>query len=519
MAQSRALQNPQNLHRASRLAANLLAVFAIVAATLFSFLFFSNVAAAWTQVHDDSSLPAFAKTLIRQAGKLSLHLPVITNSLRNLSHEPQPESAGAANPAASSGPSATPIPWDGTSRVTVLLMGLDYRDWQEGDVPRSDSMWIVTVDPVTKTAGMMSIPRDTWVAIPGFDAAKINMAYFYGEAYHTPGGGPQLAMQTVSQFLGVPIQFYAVVDFNSFVKFIDKLDGIYVDVPEEIRVDPLGPGNTVTLEAGRQRLFGDVALAYARNRYTANGDFDRAKRQLQIILGVRDRVLDAKYLPILITHAPEVYDIVSSGVRTNLKLDQAIRLAWLAQEVKPENIRRGTLGRDQMIDSYSVQGWSIEIPIMEQVLAMRDQVFSTEQTSAPGEPAVQAETPAPADGAVQPGAPQPTLPPSAESLPEAVAAESARIILLNGTATSGLAMRTSEYLRSLGLTVLEPADAQGAYITTTLVEYTGKSATAEYLAELMHIDPGKRLGAPDPGLGADLAIVLGDDWANNNPMP
>jgi LCP family protein required for cell wall assembly len=371
---------------------------------------------------------------------------------------------------------------------------------------------------------MMSIPRDTWVSIPGFDAAKINMAYFYGEAYHTPGGGPQLAMDTVSQFLGVPIQYYAVVDFNSFVKFIDKLDGIYVDVPEEIQVDPLGPGNTVTLDPGRQRLLGEVALAYARNRYTANGDFDRAKRQLQIILGVRDRVLDPKYLPILITHAGEVYDIVSSGVHTNLKLDEAIRLAWLAQEVKPENIHRGTLGRDQMIDSFSIQGWSIEIPIMDQVLAMRDSVFSTEQAPAAAGVAAKPEAPVTATAAVvtQPEAPQAPIPPvpvTANGLPEAVVTEGARIVLLNGTATSGLALRTSEYLRKLGFVVLEPSDAQGAYSKTTLVDYTGKSATVQYLAELMHIDSGNRLGAADPGLGADMAIVLGDDWANNNPMP
>jgi hypothetical protein len=295
-------------------------------------------------------------------------------------------------------------------------------------------------------------------------------------------------------------------------------------VPEQIQVDPLGPGNTVTLDPGRQRLLGAVALAYARNRYTANGDFDRAKRQLQIILGVRDRVLDPKYLPILITHASDVYDIVASGVHTNLKLDEAIRLAWLAQEVKPENIHRGTLGRDQMIDSFSVQGWSIEIPIMDQVLAMRDSVFSTEQAPAPAEAAAQPEAPvtAPAEVVTQPEAQQASIsaaPVTASGLPEAVVTEGARIVLLNGTATSGLAMRTTEYLRSLGFVVLEPSDAQGAYSKTTLVDYTGKSATVQYLAELMHIDSGNRLGAPDPGLGADMSIVLGDDWANNNPMP
>ena len=169
-------------------------------------------------------------------------------------------------------------------------MGLDYRDWETGDVPRTDSMWLFTVDPVGKTAGMLSIPRDTWVAIPGFDEAKINMAYFFGEVYKTPGGGPELAVQTVENFLDEPIHYYIQIDFKAFVDLIDKLDGICLDVPDEIAVDPLGPGNTVVLQPGRQRVFGAVALGYARNRYTAGGDFDRVKRQMQVILAVRERV-------------------------------------------------------------------------------------------------------------------------------------------------------------------------------------------------------------------------------------
>ena len=76
-----------------------------------------------------------------------------------------------------------PDPWDGKSRVNLLLMGLDYRDWQAGDIPRTDTMILFTLDPIHNTAGMISIPRDLWVPIPGFEYDKINTAYFLGEAW------------------------------------------------------------------------------------------------------------------------------------------------------------------------------------------------------------------------------------------------------------------------------------------------------------------------------------------------
>jgi len=83
---------------------------------------------------------------------------------------------------------------DFTSRINVLVMGLDYRDWEADEGPsRSDSMMLLTLDPVTKTASLLSIPRDLWVNIPGFGQNKINNAYFLGEGNRLPGGGPELA--------------------------------------------------------------------------------------------------------------------------------------------------------------------------------------------------------------------------------------------------------------------------------------------------------------------------------------
>ncbi|MGB9898859.1 LCP family protein, partial [Thermanaerothrix sp.] len=164
-----------------------------------------------------------------------------------------------------------PEPWDGKSRVTVLVMGLDYRDWEAGETPRTDTMMLLTLDPLTRTAGMLSIPRDMWVNIPGFDYGKINTAYFLGETYKLPGGGPGLAVETVRQFLGVPINYYAQIDFYAFERFIDEIGGVKLRIQEPITLYPTGNRPKVHLEPGVYSVGGDLALAYARNRYTEGG--------------------------------------------------------------------------------------------------------------------------------------------------------------------------------------------------------------------------------------------------------
>jgi LCP family protein required for cell wall assembly len=144
-----------------------------------------------------------------------------------------------------------PPPWDGASRVTLLLIGLDARDLEGDGPPRSDTMMVLTIDPLSRTAGMLSIPRDLWVNIPGFGYSRINTAYSLGEAYHLPGGGPGLAMKTVENLLGVPVQYYAQIDFHTFEQLIGMLGGVDIYVEDAITIDPMGgTEDTVTLEPG-----------------------------------------------------------------------------------------------------------------------------------------------------------------------------------------------------------------------------------------------------------------------------
>lgn len=274
-------------------------------------------------------------------------------------------------------------PWNGSSRVTVLVMGLDYRDWEAGSgAPRSDSMMLVTVDPITRQAGMLSIPRDLWVEIPGFDHNRINTAYMLGEAYKLPGGGPALATQTVEDLIGVPIDYYAVIDFKSFENVIDQIGGIDVLVEEPIKIAPIGR-MAIQLEAKAYHFDGAEALAYARVRKAAGDDFGRARRQQQVVLAVLDRVVGFDMLPSLIANAPTLYAELASGVRTNLSLDQIVSLAVLAVQIPKDHIQSGVIGPPNMIRYYTrPDGAKVLGRVPDQIRILRDKIFT--DTSALG---------------------------------------------------------------------------------------------------------------------------------------
>jgi|Deesub1362A_J573_1020465.scaffolds.fasta_scaffold02988_3 LCP family protein required for cell wall assembly len=299
---------------------------------------------------------------------------------------PRPQGTPTAGPSPTPlPPVATPVPWNGKSRVTILLMGLDYRDWEAGsDAPRSDSMLLLTIDPLTQQAGMLSIPRDLWVEIPGFGHNRINTAYMFGEAYNLPGGGPALAVRTVENVIGVPIQFYAVVDFATFERLIDEIGGIDVLVKERIKISPIGRPSR-WLEAKPYHLDGAEALAYARVRKGpgSGGDFGRAERQQQVALAVIDRVVGFDMIPTLIRKAPSLYQELAAGVRTNLSLEQMISLGWMAVQIPKENIRRGVIAPPNMVGFHTrPDGAQVLRPVPDQIRVLRDYIFV--ETSAIG---------------------------------------------------------------------------------------------------------------------------------------
>ncbi len=387
-----------------------------------------------------------------------------------------------------------PQPWDGASRVTVLVMGLDYRDWEAGDgPPRTDTMILLTIDPLTKTAGILNVPRDLWVNIPGFDYGRINTAYPLGIAYDVPGGGPQQAMDTVESLLGVPIDYYAIIDFGAFEKFIDELGGINVTVSSDISVDPIGKGNTVYLKPGNYLLNGPTALAYARARHTDGGDFDRAQRQQQVILAIRDRIVELGPTSVA-GKIPAMYNELAAGIHTNLSLNDAVKLGWLALEIPLDTVQRGAIAPPNAVSfAKSPDGTQdILIPVPDQIRLIRDQVFASSNMASPGLTSGDARA--------------------------NMQAEGASIVVANGTYTEGLAQETQAYLQSQGANVVGTQNSE--YNTyTQIIDYTGNPYTDKYIVDLMKISPYNISLQYDPNSPVDVLVILGDDWAGSNSMP
>jgi len=388
-----------------------------------------------------------------------------------------------------------PEPWTGTSRVTVLLMGLDYRDWESGGgAPRTDSMMLATLDPISETAGMLSIPRDLWVEIPAYGHGRINTAYALGEQDRLPGGGPALAVKTVEKLLGVPIQYYIQIDFGAFVRMVDEIGGVEIDVPERIKVDPIaqiGPDNTVTLEPGVQILCGELALAYARARHTEGGDFDRARRQQQVAMAIRDKVLNPGMIPILFGKVSVLYQELASGIRTNLSLDQMVSLGLLALQISNDDIRRAVIGPPLMVTLETVYygGKEAQVlkPVPSQIRILRDEIFT-------------------ATGAIGPSI-------SYDDEATAAEEENARLAVLNGAGEEGLAGRTAELLRELGFNVTQVSNADRMdYPTTRVVDYTGNPYTTQYLMVLMDLTQSQILFQSIPEAEVDVALIVGYDW-------
>ncbi|RMD47986.1 MAG: LytR family transcriptional regulator [Candidatus Thermofonsia bacterium] len=256
----------------------------------------------------------------------------------------------------------TSEPWQGEGRVNILLMGIDRRPG-EPFISRTDSMMIVSIDPESNSASILSVPRDLYVVIPGRGRDRINTAFVYGSGGSNPAAGAALAMQTVEYNLGVPIHHYILVDFSAVINGINLLGGIQVYVPQDL-YDPTFPDmnygyDPLFIPAGWNTLDGEMALKYARTRHVDN-DFGRAQRQQQVILAARDKALSLGITQLLL-RAPDLYQQVEQGIRTDLSLEQLVRLATTASEIPNENIRQAVLDQNYVTNYTTEQGAAVLI--------------------------------------------------------------------------------------------------------------------------------------------------------------
>lgn len=283
----------------------------------------------------------------------------------DLAPVPIVEGATAAPPT----PQPTFAAWEGSDRVNILLLGIDRRPG-EAFVSRTDSMMVISINPRTNAASILSIPRDLYVQIPGYGQDRINTALVYGARDGDYLNGAALAMQTVSSNLNVPIHHFALVDFGAFVRIINILEGIDVQVPYDIN-DPEYPSmdfgyDPLYIPAGLQHFDGETALKYARTRH-ADSDFNRAYRQQQVLLAARNKALSLG-LGDLLLRAPSLYREVQDGIRTDLSLEQILRLAKTIGDIPSENMRNEVIDQD-FVTSYRTPGGA-SVLLLNSELAM-----------------------------------------------------------------------------------------------------------------------------------------------------
>ncbi len=298
--------------------------------------------------------------------------------------ERPPEAVGVGTPM----PEGTPAPqaprfeasqldvpeWSSKERVNIILLGTDRRD-NEPDVTRTDTLLIVSIDPVTKSAGVLSLPRDLWVNIPGYGFERVNTAFEIGE-FQKKGGGPALLRKTIEGLLGVPIHHYALVGFTGFRKVVDQLGGVVVDVERPFRDDEFPQGNygtrRIIFQTGLQVLDGETALWFVRSRH-ADSDFGRNRRQRQFLLAVRQQALQLN----MITKAPAMLSSIMESVRTDLRTTEILSLARVAKDVETSRLVSRAIDESMVNPWMTPGGAAVLLPEPAAIRQVVQEVFGT----------------------------------------------------------------------------------------------------------------------------------------------
>ncbi|MCS7061564.1 MAG: LCP family protein [Anaerolineae bacterium] len=366
--------------------------------------------------------------------------------------------------------------WPGAERVNILLLGIDQRPNEDPDTARTDTMILLSVDPQTGTAGMMSIPRDLFVPLPNRGQDRINTAH--------ARGGPEFAMQTVEYNFGIPVNHFVRVNFNALVKLVDLVGGVDIYVSQDIN-DQTFPDNhygydPFVIRAGWHRMDGATALKYARTRH-GSSDFERMRRQQQVIMALRDAVLSTDAVTKVLPNAPQILATLQDSIRSDLDPLSIAQLVMLAKDIPAEKIAR------VVIDETAVQAWttpqgaSVLIPIRDRLRELREQLYN----------------PPPAQ--------------AANALPETERA-AARIGVFNGTPMRGLAASAKAHLESRGFTGAQIGNADGDYPRTIIIDYKGRPALSAQLAAELGLPVTAIVTQPDTTQALDLLVILGQDF-------
>ncbi len=357
------------------------------------------------------------------------------------------------------------------SNINILLLGTDQRTGQSNW--RTDTIILLTINQQEKTVGMLTLPRDLYVNIPGIGKQRINTADFYGYYYNYPGEGPNLIKQTVEQNLGIRVHYFVRGGFDAFRKAVDILGGIQVDVNcalyEQDFYDDYGHA-TLNFQPGLQTMDGVTALRYARSRYTTN-DYDRGRRQRQVLLAMWDKATSLNLLP----KWPELYKEFQDSIQTDLSPTEMAALAYIGTQLKMDKIKSRAIDNRSTIPYVTPEGAQVLLPNAEKIHSVLVEFF------------------APVTDDVN-----------------SVDAESASIRIISGNPQAAEVAATT--LRRQGLNTTAGNDVIPLAPTSTITMYKNKQATAQKLAALLRLDPNAIQFETSASPPADIVVNLGRNY-------
>jgi polyisoprenyl-teichoic acid--peptidoglycan teichoic acid transferase len=218
----------------------------------------------------------------------------------------------------------TKVP-DKQENINILVVGVDAGDFKNNTyrsgAGRTDTIMIFSINQQSNKVSLISIPRDTYVDIPGRGKDKINHAYAFG--------GMDLSIKTISQFLGIPINHYTKINYEAFTKIVDGLGGVTVDVTEDVRSYT---DNRIKVAKGRQKLDGNNAFEYIQTR---EGDISRVQRQQKFVKALADQAISVSSIAKL----PGILDNISSSVQTDMSPKEMLELAMNMRSMSPGNMK------------------------------------------------------------------------------------------------------------------------------------------------------------------------------------
>lgn len=217
--------------------------------------------------------------------------------------------------------------------INIAVFGVDAG---EGEAGRSDSIMVLSIDPVHNKVKLFSIMRDSYVDIPGYGMDKINHAFAYGNS--------TLALRTINENFDLNIDKFVATNFSSLPKIVDSLGGVDIEITQEeleFINSYIGNKSTHIVAPGIQRLDGEQALAYSRIRYTSGGDYKRTERQRTVI-----EALFGKLKTISITDLPGLLNEFLPLVQTNMGTSEMLSLGSTVLKIDANNLVQDRFPRD-----------------------------------------------------------------------------------------------------------------------------------------------------------------------------